>query len=156
MCVWEGIPREEYNLFDIERIRKSHGYQRFEKIWWRNPQVDGPEMYQLRELLTDNDICSMTNVSMSNNDEIELYFEHPPIPVPLQTILEENEAAHVDDENPDDGNADDENEGVDVTFVGKKKGKAKVVEKGRGKAKVVEKGKGKAKVSEKGKGKELG
>ena len=83
MCVWDGIPREEFNTFDIENMGK--------KIWWRNPQVPRPQKHQLREVLGDHDIVSMTSVSIDNNGEIEIYFEHSDtipitfIPPPVQT-----------------------------------------------------------------------
>ena len=86
MCVWDGVPREEFNMFDIVNMGKAHGYHNFHKIWWRNPQVPRPHIFQLREVLSDHDILTMTIVSIDNNGQIEIYFEHPvcnlPIPLP--------------------------------------------------------------------------
>ena len=165
MCVWEGIPRDEYNKFDLENMAKCHGYVNFEKIWWRNPQVEGPEIFQLREVLTDVDILSMTSVSVSNNGEIELFFEHPVLNYELPPISHSVQNPEVN-ETTNDENADDEHEvsvelievvdgvlmvheSVDVTYMGK----AKVGGKGKSKAKDGGKGHGNAKVFPKAKDK---
>src|ERR1044072_4196711 len=103
MCVWEDIPCDTFNLFDVHNLGKTHGYHSFEKVWWRNRQVDEPGLYQLRQILSDHDTVSMCTVSSSTNGEIEVYFEHPICEVPLNVLLsvlqKENEQVPVEDAN---------------------------------------------------------
>src|ERR1044072_563867 len=173
MCVWDGIPRDEFNTFDIENMGKTHGYLGFHKIWWRNPQVPRPHKHQLREVLGDHDIVSMTSVSIDNNGEIEIYFEHSDtipitfIPPPVQTTEDDELSVKVIEPMnepvaeevlsgevrqsiaPVDVIVDDydEEDWLHSTHCEKWKGKAfeKVTKrKGKGKTKVASKGKGKA------------
>ena len=163
MCVWEDIPWDTFNCFDVHNLWKTHGYHSFERIWWRNRQVEEPGMYQLRQILTDNDTISMCNVSISTNGEIEVYFEHPILDYPVNAevpVLQDVNADEVLVLEENDEVSDDSIEIVETIQKGKagqkEKGKTsqsgkkrKVAEKG--KRKVVEKGKGK--VAEKGRGK---
>lgn len=83
MCVWEDLDSDRLNLFDLEAMAREHGYVMTMKMWWRNPQV--PDVLKLNELCTDSDLMDACLASKSNNQEIEIYYEHLE-PVPLEVI----------------------------------------------------------------------
>lgn len=74
MCVWNDIDCDTLNIFGIENMCKTHGYQKFEKIWWRNPHTEAT--FELRQLLVDSDILDICIASRHGDDEIDIFFQH--------------------------------------------------------------------------------